>query len=114
MACTDPESFVRGGQLWQVFFYFFYLLLLIRGEGIQKPYLYKLAIIIPPVKRHLNGDALAYRWWSNIECWLGSFVIFQGIQTSIIKKPFTSVIFQGGGWSRPPAPPLGPHMYGDS
>ena len=24
-----------------------------------------------------NGVSLACRWWPNIECWLGSFVIFQ-------------------------------------
>ena len=31
-------------------------------------------------------------------CWLGSSVVFQGIQTSIIaKKPYSFVIFQGGG-----------------
>ena len=33
---------------------------------------------------------------ANIECWLGSFVIFQGIRTSIAKKPYIFVIFQGG------------------
>ena len=32
-----------------------------------------------------------------IKCWLGSFVIFQGIRTSIAKKPYISVIFQWGG-----------------
>ena len=39
---------------------------------IQIP-LYKRAIIGPPVKRHLNGDSLACRWWLDIECLLGSF-----------------------------------------
>ena len=33
----------------------------------------------------------------NIECWLGSFVIFQGIRASIAKKPYIFVIFGGGG-----------------
>ena len=51
----------------------------------------------PASRRHLNGVSLAERWWPNIECWLGSFVIFQGIRTSIAKKPFIFVIFQGGG-----------------
>ena len=32
----------------------------------------------------------------NIECWLGSFVLFQGILTSIAKKPYILVIFMGG------------------
>ena len=46
--------------------------------------------------------------WPNIECWLGSFVIFQRIQTSIAKKPYIFVIFQGwGGGSRPPVSPSG-------
>ena len=43
--------------------------------------------------------------------WLGSFVIFQGIQTSIAKKPYIFVIFQGGGGgggSGPLVPPSGP------
>ena len=64
----------------------------------------------PPAKRHLNGASLANRWWPNIEYWLGSLVIFQGIRTSIAakplfqgdtdpcpSKPYIFVIFQGGG-----------------
>ena len=51
---------------------------------------------------------IACRWWPNIECWLGSFVIFQGIWPSIAKKPYLFVIFQGG--PDPLSPPLGPHM----
>ena len=40
---------------------------------------------------------------------IGSFVIFQGIRTSIAKKPYIFVIFQGG--SGPPVPPpLDPHL----
>ena len=33
---------------------------------------------------------------AKIECWLGSFVIFQGIQTSIAKKS-NSIVIKGGG-----------------
>ena len=36
----------------------------------------------------------------HVECWLGSFAIFQGIGTSMAKKPFLS--FSGG--SGPPVP----------
>ena len=68
-------------------------------------YHFKRAIIGPPAKRHLNCVSLACRCWPNIECWLGSFVIFQGIRTSIAKKPHIFVIFQRG--SRPPGPPSG-------
>ena len=50
----------------------------------------------PPAKRHLNGVSLAGQLWPNIECWFGSFVIFQGILTSIVKKPYIFVIFSEG------------------
>ena len=69
---------------------------------------YKRAIIGPPAKRHLNGVWLAGRWWLNIECWLGSFVVLQGIKTSIAKQPYIFVIFQG---SRPPVPPPSESAY---
>ena len=36
--------------------------------------------------------------------------IFQGIRTSIARKPYIFVIFQGGGGFGPPVPPLDPHM----
>ena len=38
-------------------------------------------------------------------CWLSSFVIFQGILTSIAKKPYISYDFSGGGGVRRPCPP---------
>ena len=54
------------------------------------------AIIGPPAKRHLNDVYLAALRCTNNECWLGSFVIFQGIRTCIAKKPYIFVIFQVG------------------
>ena len=45
---------------------------------------------------------------ANIECWLGSFVIFQRIGTGIAKKPYIFVIFQGG--PDPLSRSLDPHM----
>ena len=74
------------------------------GEERSK-YHYKRTIIGPPAKRHLNGVSLACQWWPYIECSLGSFVIFKGIQTSFAKKPYIFVIFQGGGGSGSPVPP---------
>ena len=62
---------------------------------------YKWAIICLPAKRHLNGVLLAGQLWPNIEFWLGRFVIFQGIQTSIAMKPYIFVIFRGGGGPDP-------------
>ena len=76
-------------------------------------YHYKGAIIGPPAKRYLNGVSLEYRWCPNIECWLGSFVIFQGIRTSITKKPYIIVIFQGGPNPLPP-PSSSTHAVCDS
>ena len=35
--------------------------------------------------------------------WLGSFMVFQGIWTSVVKQPYIFVIFQGG------PEPLSPH-----
>ena len=58
----------------------------------------------PASETPLNGVSLAVRWWPNIECWLGSFVIFQGIRTSIKQNPISLWFFWGGG-SGPPAPP---------
>ena len=44
---------------------------------------YKGANIGQPAKRHINGVSLACQLWPSIECWLGSFAIFQMIRTSI-------------------------------
>ena len=59
-----------------------------------------------PFKWRLNGVSLVFRWWPSIESWLGSFVVFKGTWTSIAKKRYIFVIFQGGG-SGPPVPPCG-------
>ena len=78
----------EGVQIWQVFFSWW-------GERGSK-YHFKWAIISPPAKCHLNGVSLAYRCWPNIKCWLRTFMIFWGIRTSIARKPYIFVIFQGG------------------
>ena len=60
----------------------------------------KMPIIGQPAKRHINGRSL--------NGGLSSFVIFQGTQTSIVKKPYIFVIFQGGFMAPcPPPPPSG-------
>ena len=44
---------------------------------------------------------------AKLECWLGSFVVFQGILSSIAKKPIFCDFFrkgEGGGFGLP-APP---------
>ena len=94
-AWVDPESFVRGGPDWFCFFSWW-------GDRGSECH-YKWAIIGPPAKHHLNGVSLDGLWWPNIECWLGSFVIFQGIRTSIAKKPY---IFHFSGGLRTPCHPL--------
>ena len=42
------------------------------------------------------------QWCPNIECWLDNFVIFQVIWTSIAKKIYNLVIFQGRSDRMPP------------
>ena len=99
------QKILSEGVLWQFFFCFVFSWW---GVGGSK-YHYKRAIIGPPAKRHLNGVSHACWWWPNIECWLGGFVVFQGIWTRIAKKPYIFCDFSGGG-SRPHVPPLDPHM----
>ena len=94
-SCTDPERFVRG------------------GPTLTKVFLVDERIKIPPSAGHhqpasetpFNDVSLAGRSVHKIKCWLDRFVIFQGIWTSIAKKPYIFVIFQRG--FGPPAPPSG-------
>ena len=87
----DPYIFVRGGPtlIRLGFFVCFF-----RGARLQKPT--KAGNYQPasetPLKWCLAGGPIM----AHIECWLGSFVILQGIQTSITRKPYKFVIFQGG------------------
>ena len=85
---------------------FFFLV----DKGRKDPkYHFKRVIIGPPAKHHLNGVSLACRFLTKIECWLDSFVIFQGIRTITAKKPYIFVIFQGAPDPMPPPPtPLKP------
>ena len=101
-SCADPESFVRGGPTLKTFF---------RGERGSKlnKYHYKRAIIDPRAKRHLNGVSLACRWWPNIECWLGSYVIFRGSRPVLLRNPIFLWIFRGGGPDTL-SPPMDPHL----
>ena len=72
------QSFIRGGpNLTMVFF------------SVDKEREDPNTTISRPFKWQFAGEVMA-----NIECWLGlSFVIFQGIRTSIPKKPYIFVIF---------------------
>ena len=59
---------------------------------------------------------MAIRWWADdgptLNAGLVPLCFFQGIWTSIAKKPYIFVIFHGGGGVRPPvSPPLDPPMY---
>ena len=69
---VDPESFVKGFKFDNIFF--------LVDEGIEPK-----RIQIPLLMGH---------HWPAIKCWLGSFVIFQWIWTSIARKPYIFVIFQ--------------------
>ena len=52
---------------------------------------------------------MVFRWRADggPTCWFGSFVILQGILTSIAKKPYIFVIFHGGLDLLSPPPPSG-------
>ena len=80
-SCADPEILSDGVQIWRED----------RNTTLSGP--------------SLTSVSLACWWWPNIERWLGSFEIFQGIQTSIAKKPYKFEIVQGG--SRPHVPSSG-------
>ena len=57
----------------------------------------------PASKTPIKCISVACRRWPNIKCWPSSFVIFQGIWTSIAKKSYSFVIFQGwGDWASYP------------
>ena len=70
-------------------------------------YHHKQAIICLPAKFHLNGVSV-WRFVVN-ECWLGSFVGFQGIRTHIDKKTqyFSGFFFQWGKGVGDLGPPSG-------
>ena len=70
--------------------------LFLEGRDDPSKYNYNRAIIGPPAKRHLNGVSLARRQWPKMKCWLGSLMVFQGIRTSIPKKPYIFCDFPGG------------------
>ena len=61
---------------------------------------------------------MAFRWCAHdVPTLNASFVIFEGIGTSIAKKPYILVIFRGGGGgsgSPVPPPPLDPCMWQQS
>ena len=68
-------------------------------ERRKDPNTTKRAIIGPPAKRHLNGVSLVGRWWPNIECCFGSFVVvLQRIRTSFAKKPYCYETLYSPGW----------------
>ena len=55
---------------------------------------------------------MAFCWQADDGPTLNTGLVFQGIRTSIAKKPYIFVIFQGGGGGGldPMSPPPDPHM----
>ena len=97
--CGSRKFCQRGTPLTTI--YSFILLFLVWWGEEWSKYHYKRAINGPPAKRHLNGVSLAGRWWSNIECWIGSFVVLRGSGPVLLRNPLF-LYFPGG--SRPPVP----------
>ena len=80
-ALRGSRTFARGGHNMITFFSLFFFFFLMRGK-------------VEPnstIKRQRNaiyiGVSLAGRWWPNIECCLGSFVIFRESATVLIINP---------------------------
>ena len=89
LSCVDPESFARGGPT------------LTFCEGREDP---------NSTKKGLAKSVLCWRAYDGIECWLGSFMNFKEIRTSIAKKP-SFCDFQGvGGGGPDPCSSLDPRM----
>ena len=80
-----PRKFCLRGSNWQR--------ALVEDEGREDP---NTTISGPSTARQRNADSGPHK----IECWLGSFVIFQGIQTRIAKKPYCFFV-----WPPAPQPP---------
>ena len=59
---------------------------------------------VPSSARQRNAIEMAFCWRADGGPTLNASLVFQGIQTSIAKKPYIFVIFQGGG-VRTPCPP---------
>ena len=95
----------EGSNFGNDFFPFFVCVCVCVEEGSK--YHYKGAIIGPSAKGHFNGVLLVCRCWPKIECWLDSFVIFQGIRTSIAKKALYFCDFSGRGVQTLCPPPFG-------
>ena len=98
--CADPESFVRGGPTsnWQLFF-----LKIWWGREDANT-----TIISGPSLAHQQNTMLACWWWPNIECWLGSYVIFRGSRPVLLRNPLFLWFFRG---VQTPVPPLDLLMY---
>ena len=95
-SCADPGSFVRGGatKLCRRFFCCFFLV----GERIQIPL---------KAGHHRLASETPFKWRFGRRPIMVQhliFMIYQGIRasTSIAKKPYSFVIFQGGGVSLDP------------
>ena len=114
-AMRGSRKFCQRGSKFDNFFFSWW------GDRGSK-YHCKWAIISLPAKCHLNGVSLAGWWFKtlfkwpygvslegwwlpNIECWLCRLVIFQGIGTSIAKKPYIFFYFSKG--VPTPCPPSG-------
>ena len=87
--CADPECSNS------------YVLFFLVDEGRDDHNTTKKEPLLAGQQNAIEMVSLAVQGWPNIECWLG----FQAIWTSIAKKPYIFVIFQGGGVSGP-RPPL--------
>ena len=88
-AVNHADSFIRGGPNLITFFFLFFFDDEWRKDQNTTISGSSSARQRKPLKWRFSGVP-------NIECWIGSFVIFKGTRTSIAKKPYIFVIYQGG------------------
>ena len=103
MHLRGSRKFCERGSDTDNFFLYYFITLLVEKSGVK--YHYKGIIVGPPAKRHFNGVSLACRWWPNMECWFGSFAIFQGSGPVLPWDPIFLWFFRGGGGPDPLPPP---------
>ena len=83
---------------------------LMRGGRIQNT-----TISGPSLARQWNTSYMAFRWCADVGPTLnGSFVIFRGSASVLLRNPIFLWFFGGGGGSRTPVPPSGSLCAGPS
>ena len=83
----------EGDLTYTTFFFFFFFFLVNEGRE-------------DPSTTNSGSSSLACRWWPDIECWLGRFVIFGGSRPVLLRNPIFVLFFKRGPGPLPNPPSL--------